>query len=389
MGRAFSDINFNLSSEQKEILQDAHERAFDTLCDFAISNAVDFILIAGDTFDACEQDLHSRLKLVKAFSKLERNNISVFAVCGNHDPANSYTQDLTFKNSERIHIFGVNTETKKLEVTLPNGEPIANIYPFGFETKEFPCSPCSKLEKATNQKLFNIGLIHCDTSGGDSVYAPCSEKELLELNYDYYALGHIHKPYQNNNIVYSGTPQGRHSKDEGAHGFRYITVENNNIVKNDFITCDKVRYINIEYNITNDESELEVVQNLQHKLTKEAKNCELAIFNLNLNGIRTFAKNDKETLKKELELENIIINEIYDETISNIDTNTIKNSGGILAEILKITETPDTIEEIISQTQKEIGDFIKNTDNIKNEDLLPDTFSNLKNICIEIYGNEE
>ena len=245
------------------------------------------------------------------------------------------------------------------------------------------------MEKATDKKLFNIGLIHCDTSGGESIYAPCTEKELLELDYDYYALGHIHKPYQNDKIVYSGTPQGRHSKDEGKHGFRYITVENNDIIKNEFINCDKVRYIDLEYNISNDETEIDSIQNIQNVLVSNSKDCELTIYNLSIIGIRNFAKTDKEILKKELVSDNIIINEIADNSVYNINLDTIKNSGGILAEILNTTERPETIEEIIMQTKNEIADFIKYSEEIKTEEILPETFAKLKDICIEIYGSEE
>lgn len=388
LGRAFSDINYTLNQQQKDILKYAHEAALDTLCDYAINNSVDFVLIAGDTFDACEQDLHSRLKLTKVLSRLERNNISVFIICGNHDPASSYTQELEFKNSEKIHIFGVNTEVKKFTLNKEN-EQIANIYPFSFETKEFPHSPCSILEKASDNSLFNIGLIHCDLGGGQSIYAPCTEKELLELGYDYYALGHIHKPYQNKNIIYSGTPQGRHSKDEGAHGFRHITIENNSIIKNEFVTCDKIRYINLEYSITDYETELEAIQNLESQLLRLSNNCEFTICNLSLTGIRNFSFTDTNELKKELELPSLIVNEITDTTVPNINPEIIKNSGGILAEILNTIENEETLKEVLTQTKKEIADFLKSAENIDDAEILSESISKIKDICVKIYGNEE
>lgn len=389
LGRAFSNINYNLSPEQKEVLQLAHESALESLCNFAINNSVDFILIAGDTFDACEQDLHSRLKLTKILSKLEQNNIQVFIICGNHDPANSYTQELSFKNSKKIHIFGVNTEAKTYTVTLENGDSVANIHPFGFETKEFSQSPCTILKKATDHTLFNIGLIHCDLGVSESNYAPCTEKELLELDYDYYALGHIHKPYLNDKIAYSGTLQGRHSKDEGAHGFRYIRVENKCITQNEFIPCDKVRYINIEHEILNDKTEIENIEHLQAVLTPISKECELTICNLTLSGIRSFSFSDINALKKELECPNLIINSITDLTRPEIDINIIRSSGGILTEMLETIENKEALENILEQTKKEASDFLKIIDDIDNEEIISDSCTQIKNICAKIYDSED
>ena len=65
LGRAFSDINFVLTDSQKRILKTAHEDALSRLADFAIEKKVDFVFIAGDTFDSSEQDLHSMLFLYK------------------------------------------------------------------------------------------------------------------------------------------------------------------------------------------------------------------------------------------------------------------------------------------------------------------------------------
>ena len=40
---------------------------------------------------------------------------------------------------------------------------------------------------------FNVGLLHTSLTGkpGHDTYAPCSEAELREKGYDYWALGHV------------------------------------------------------------------------------------------------------------------------------------------------------------------------------------------------------
>ncbi len=387
LGRAFADISHELSTSQKEVLKTAHEAALETICNFAIERDVDFILIAGDTFDACEHDLHSKIVLTSILKRLENNNINVYIVCGNHDPATSYTNELAFKNSDKIHIFGVNTSCEPTIINH-NGKDIVCLYPFGFNTNEYKNNPCKELKKANSNDLFNIGLIHCDIMGDNNTYAPCSEKELLELNYDYYALGHIHKPYENGKIVYSGTPQSRSRKDEGAHGFRYVSVNNNQIISNEFITCDKIRFCNIDYSLTGDSTAIETIEKLQEQLYQYKSAIKLSIINLTLNGICGYKKPKLEEIRNELSGENVIINEITDNSSIEVDIEQISSSGGVLSHIINNTRNSEKLKTLLDKTSNDISEVLKLTDSIKQEVISAPAISIAENICREIYGKE-
>lgn len=387
LGRAFADINHELSTAQKEILKTAHEAALEELCNFAIERNVDFVLIAGDTFDECEHDLHSKIVLTSILKRLENNNINVYIICGNHDPAISYTNELAFKNSNKIHIFGVNTDCKPTIIDQ-NNKSIVCLYPFGFNTHEYKNSPCKELKKATSKELFNIGLIHCDIMGDNNTYAPCSEKELLELNYDYYALGHIHKPYENGKIIYSGTPQARSRKDEGAHGFRYVNVNNNQIISNEFITCDKIRFCNVDYSLTDDATATETIENLQEQLYQYKSAVKLSIINLTLSGVCRYKKHKLEEIKAELSGENLIINEISDNSVIEVDIEQINSSGGVLSHIINNTKTAEKLKILLDKTSNDISEVLKLADCIKQENLSIPAISIAENICREIYGKE-
>ncbi len=387
LGRAFADIDYELSAAQKEILGKAHEKAFTELCEFATEKNVDFVLVAGDTFDDCEHDLHSRLVLFNNLKRLENCKTAVYIVPGNHDPASSYTKELGFENSEYIKIFGVNLPSEPLGIKNKIGEDIAIIYPFGFKTKEYSASPCKVLEKSKSSTLFNIGLIHCDKSGDmKNVYAPCTEKELLELNYDYYALGHIHKPDTGGKIVYPGTIQSRSRKDTGEHGFCYVTVDNNRIVSNEFIKCDKVRYYDLTVSVTENETELDMVTKLQSELSGLSSGIELVIINLTLEGICRYKKTSAEVLKQELSTEKIVVSNLTDNSVYDVDVDLIKSSGGMLTQILAAAENDLTV--ISEETDKELAELFKFTDGVDKSLLENKAVLIAENICKEIYGGE-
>ena len=384
LGRAFSGIDYILSKEQEEILNTAHEKAFASLCDFAIEENVDFVLISGDTFDSCEHDLHSRLVLYNALKRLEVYNIRVYIVPGNHDPASSYTKELTFEDSEYIKIFGVNTESSPTIVKDKNNVNLAVIFPFVFKTSEYPYSPCTVLEKPTDFDIFNIGLIHCDTGGGNNPYAPCSQKELLELKYDYYALGHIHKPEINDFIVYPGTIQARSVKDIGEHGFCYVKVDNNKIISNDFIKCDKVRYYNIAVSVTDDKTSVDTVIKIKNIISRISAGTELVIINLTLNGVCSYNLSDIEGIEKELSSDKIIINQLENNTSFDVNIDLIKS--GILAQIIKAGSCESCLKTILDKTNKELEELLKYKTENNYKYLENKAVQSVNNMCREVYS---
>ena len=68
--------------------------------------------------------------------------------------------------------------------------------------------------------LFNIGILHTAATGreGHEPYAPCNVEGLLAKEYDYWALGHVHRReilYENPWMVFPGNIQGRHVNESG------------------------------------------------------------------------------------------------------------------------------------------------------------------------------
>jgi DNA repair exonuclease SbcCD nuclease subunit len=98
---------------------------------------------------------------------------------------------------------------------------------------------------------FNIGLLHSSVGDreGHDTYASCSVEQLRAHNYDYWALGHVHKAetlWRDPWIVFPGNMQGRHVNETGPKGAALITVTDGRILEDPAsITFDTVRWARV------------------------------------------------------------------------------------------------------------------------------------------------
>ena len=78
----------------------------------------------------------------------------------------------------------------------------ANIYGYGFNDFEMLENKLEEIENLDKNKI-NILITHGDLS--ESIYNPVKKADLIEKDFDYIALGHIHKRDDKTNIVYPGS----------------------------------------------------------------------------------------------------------------------------------------------------------------------------------------
>src|SRR5215207_483582 len=87
------------AGERAEEIAGAGRRAFNNLIDFAITEQVDFVIIAGDVFDGDWSDYNSGLFLVGRLARLTRAGIPIDLIRGNHDAADQMSRRLTLLES--------------------------------------------------------------------------------------------------------------------------------------------------------------------------------------------------------------------------------------------------------------------------------------------------
>lgn len=214
----FRGLSFLPSKAFKQIYE-ASDQSLIRIVDLALQEKVDLVLIAGDTFDSNRPSPRSQLFFAKEIRRLTDAAIQVVMIFGNHD--HMAVDDLLVTPSPYFKLLGPNEEVEKAGFTTKNG---FNYDVVGFSylnnhimDDKIPAFP-AKGDKYT------FGIMHAQqktTTKSQNVYAPFALSDLKQLNYDYFALGHIHlrqvlseKPW----VVYPGNIQSRHINELGAKG---------------------------------------------------------------------------------------------------------------------------------------------------------------------------
>lgn len=201
-------------------------QALERLIDIAIQKKVDFVLLSGDLFDNEKQSLRAQLFLKKGFEKLKKHQITVYLSYGNHDFIRGNRHPVTYP--ENVYVFP--DETVRSYSYVKNGRELAYIYGFSYENRAVTENKAEQYVIEKPEVPFHIAMLHGSVLGNEehNVYAPFQRKELIDQDFDYWALGHIHKRQilhqANPSIVYPGNIQGRNRKETGEKGCYYVRL---------------------------------------------------------------------------------------------------------------------------------------------------------------------
>lgn len=220
--------------------------ALENLVALAIEGQVDFVLLAGDTFDGDGKDWNTALFFVKQMGRLAEAKIPVLMISGNHDAVSKMTRSVVLPRN--VTLLG----TKRCETVRLEEHQVA-VHGQSFQHAAVPENMVPGYPSAV-KGWFNIGLLHTslDCAGGEhDRYAPCKLGDLESKEYHYWALGHIHKREARlPNVAYSGNIQGRHIKESGAKGCLLVTVENWSEPQIEFQPLDVFRWEHCQVDAT-------------------------------------------------------------------------------------------------------------------------------------------
>jgi len=218
------------------VLRGATRRAFDNLIQLAIDEAIDFLVLAGDLYDGDWRDYSTGLFFRGQMARLQEKGIPVYLIAGNHDAASVIARKLSLPDN--VHSFSTRT-AESMDVP---GLPVV-IHGRGFPNRAVSENLALDYPAAVPDK-FNLGLLHTSLTGraGHDTYAPCSEADLRQKGYGYWALGHIHKPEvisEDPWMVFAGNGQGRDARETGERGCRLVTV-------NDFLEVETAEWRSLD-----------------------------------------------------------------------------------------------------------------------------------------------
>jgi len=247
-------------------LRDAAFLAFERLVDLCIERDAQFLLLAGDTFEAEECGVRDMFRFRDGLARLAAAGIEVFVIHGNHDPSDWRRPAVTLPDN--THVFGDDTAETMGVAELP-GVTITGV---SYRTKrearrlarQYVCPP---------ESGFHIGLLHAQVGGDQSsnLYATCTVEQLRSAGFHYWALGHIHERRTfstNPTIAYAGNIQGRNPRETGERGALVVTADAaTGLAETEFVPLQVVRWETAEVPITG----LDSIDDLEERLAERAE----------------------------------------------------------------------------------------------------------------------
>jgi len=203
-------IGDTIRKEQKDILFN--------LIKLCRDEAVDILLLAGDVFDRPHPDKEIVQLFISCMNEIPETDI--FITPGNHDP---YLIDSAWDSENwpaHVHVFSPEFQSfvsEKNRVQI-DGSAFAS-----YLARE---PLFSGIDRQVPADYFRLLMWHGDLTDQKSDYNPLSRNQSFLLDYDYVAMGHIHKEnevplsvYSSVVIRYSGCPQGRGFDELGESYF--------------------------------------------------------------------------------------------------------------------------------------------------------------------------
>lgn len=280
-------VNLSDRDNMGDLRRLEQRKAFKKVIQYIKENDIKYLFISGDLYE----QKYVRKSTIEYINKLfeEIPNTKIFISPGNHDPfiKNSYYNQ--FEWSKNVKIF--NSEIEQIETEE------AYIYGFGFD--DFYCTNCDiedvKIEKKDKK---NILIIHGTIDGAsieEKQYNSMSKNMLKEKNFDYIALGHIHKidynTQENQRIVYPGSMISLGFDELGDHGM-IVGEINEDELNLEFIKLDEEEFIEIEIDVTEFYSKEDLIEKINSLVIKENQYVKII-----LKGDRNFEIDTYEIIK--------------------------------------------------------------------------------------------
>lgn len=217
--------DIHLGSWRQPELQQLNLESFKKAIDICIKKEVDFVLIAGDLFDSSYPGIDILKETFSELKKLKEAKIPVYIIAGSHDYSASGKTFLDVLEKAGF-CKNVHNSEQREDCLILNPTLHENIAIYGYPGKKSSL----EIQELKNLKLqeapgyFKILMLHTTLNKAKGSLPIDSVDETSLPAADYYALGHLHIDYQNENFVYSGPifPNNFEELEELKHGFFYL-----------------------------------------------------------------------------------------------------------------------------------------------------------------------
>jgi DNA repair protein SbcD/Mre11 len=247
----------------RERLRESTFAALQRLSDIVKREKVDFVVLAGDLFDAADRSLRAQLRLQRSLSEITALGVQVFIVHCNHDPESGRQAKLDWPQG--VFVFG-SGDVDSCPAYSRGGELAAFVYGISYPTPAVTDNLALRFKKREGAP-FHLALLHANVDGNPSFdnYAPCRLDELVSAGYQYWALGHVHDRrilHEYPHVVYPGNLQGRSVRETGGKGAYVVSVSDTGSIAMQFRDVADVLWQEIVVSIEGIEREQELKNRL-------------------------------------------------------------------------------------------------------------------------------
>lgn len=338
----FDNAFINLSDKDNlgDLRRLEQRKIFKKVIEYIKENNIEYLFISGDLYEN-KYVKKSTIEYINNLFK-EIPETKVFIAPGNHDPIikNSYYNKFSWNSNVKIF----NSKIEKVE--LEN----IDIYGYGFD--DFYCTD-SEIEnfEIDNKNKINVLIIHGTLDGAsieDKQYNSMSKNMLKSKEFDYIALGHIHKldynTEENQRIVYPGSTASLGFDELGEHGMIIGEIEKDRI-NLEFYPLDQEQFVEKEIEISKLYSKEDLIEKINSLDTSKNEFVKITLI-----GTRNFEINTYELIKF---VDNARIIKIKDKTKIAYDLEKMSNET-----TLKGLFAKEMLEKLndknIGNTEKEI-----------------------------------
>lgn len=354
-------------------LHGATFEAYNNIIDLCLSERVDALLVAGDIFDGADRSLRAQLMFAEGLNRLEAAGIRSFICHGNHDPLDGWEADIDLPAG--CHRFGPTVTHVPAFEDNPNKVWIHGV---SYPQREIRHNLTPEFGSA-EPGPFHIGLLHANvgTDTGHDPYAPCSVQDLESTGFDYWALGHVHTrdiiKQDNPTIVYPGNPQGKHPNERGERGVYLVDVGDSGAVTTEFRAVDLVRWDTVSIDIANMQSDQDLLNTIDEKLSELRKSAEgrSLVVRLNLTG-----RGDLHT--------SLTRPGYTSDILAQVNTDLMAQTPFVWCERIELSTGAGYDRDQLIQGPDFVADLLKLSDEAQSDD---DAISEMKDLLSPLYNS--